>query len=62
MYFKNRLIKRFNSSKLGTLELLLSNSRHQFDINGYVELKDPFEPNLFKTVCKFLVTQTYDSF
>lgn len=59
VYFNNRLIRRFENPKLGNLDFLSTKSWNLpiepvagtglFDLNGYIELKSYFKPNLFRT-------------
>jgi len=56
IYYKNRLIRRLENPKLGNLDFLSyqykmmhGNANEIFDINGYIELKGYFKPNIFKT-------------
>ena len=62
IYFKNRLIRRLESSKMGNLDFLssqyrlfLENKERNsdklfFDRSGYIELQNEFKPNAFRTV------------
>jgi len=61
VYYNNRLIRRFENPKLGNLDFLSSKITQflsqpdqplpplLFDLNGYVDLKSHFKPNIFKT-------------
>jgi len=58
VYYENRLIRRFEAPKMGSLEFLIGNPRldetdlkniRLFDYFGYIELKGILKPNLMKT-------------
>jgi hypothetical protein len=56
IYSRNRLIRRLENPKLGNLDFLSSKSlsirgEHQpvFETEGFIELKEYFKPNIFKT-------------
>jgi len=71
IYYKNRLIRRLENSKMGNLDFLSSSfnsylesrqhsaSQPLFERGGYIELKDDFKPNVFKTEMENLFYSNY---
>jgi N-acetylneuraminic acid mutarotase len=71
VYYKNRLIRRLETSKMGNLDFLsscfnnyLESREHSgnqslFKRGGYIELKDEFKPNIFKTELESLFYSNY---
>jgi len=60
VYYDNRLVRRLENPKLGNLDFLSLQIRSRlhnnqpltplFNLHGFVELKNPLKPNVFKTV------------